>query len=123
MQSAEQQVVMLAVLNHCTADTPEDTPSATQADRLMRSKIFKDYALWLLAKSGLENSRSLLSTKITGHFSLLDVPLQWGAEPEPAFRTVAEAGTEYSLIPRCLDSATASIQDAALAPTAQTVDE
>ncbi len=64
---------------------------------------------------------ALLSTKITGHFSLLDVPLQWGAELEPAFRTVAEAGTECTLIPRCLGSATASIQDAALAQAVQTV--
>lgn len=121
MQLAEQQVVRLAVLHQCTADTPEGTPSATKADRMMKSKSFKDYAFWLLAKSGLANSRSLLSTKITGYFSLLDVPLQWGAEPEPAFRTVAEAGTGYTLIPRCLGSATASIQDAAITQTAQTV--
>jgi len=113
--------VKLAVLHHCTADTPEGTPGAAKADRMMRSKIFKDYAFWLLAKTGLENSRSLLSTNSTGHFSLLDVPLQWGAEPEPAFRTVAEAGTECTLILRCLGSATASIQDAALAQAAQTV--
>jgi len=115
--------VKLAVLHHCTADTPEGTPSATKADRVMRSKIFKDYAFWLLAKTGLEKSRSLLSTKITGHFRLLNVPLQWGAEPEPVFRTVAEAGTECTLILRCLGSATAWSKHAALTQTAQTVDE
>ena len=50
---AEQQVVKLAVLTQSTADTPEGTPSATKADRMMRSKTFKNCAFWSLAKNGL----------------------------------------------------------------------
>ena len=121
MELAERQVVKPAVLHQCTADTPEGIPSATKADQMMKSKAFKDYAFWLLANNGLENRHLLLCTKTTGYFSLLAVPLQWGVESEPAFRTVSEAGTECTLIPRCLGSATASIQDAALTQTVQTV--